>query len=125
VKWITIVDKTVRKGTSPEKQQAEAFRYWQSLDVGDRLSAVWDASEAAYAFAAAFKGVPVDDAQGSERAVPSTIRPLSTSSWEVTLLAFTQNHERRKIWTSSSGVTKKTAKLYFARSHSTVHRSPA
>jgi hypothetical protein len=30
----------------PEVQQAEAYRYWQSLPVGDRLSAVWDASEA-------------------------------------------------------------------------------
>ena len=63
------VDKTVRRITKPEQQQAETYRYWQSLTIGDRLSAVWDASEAAYAFAAAFKGVPVDDAQGSERVI--------------------------------------------------------
>jgi hypothetical protein len=63
------VDKTVRRVTSPEQQQAETNAYWQSLTIGERLSAVWDASEAAYAFAAAFKGVPVDDAQGSKRAI--------------------------------------------------------
>jgi hypothetical protein len=63
------VDKTVRRITKPGQQEAETYRYWQSLTIGERLSAVWDASEAAYAFAAAFKGVPVDDAQGSERAI--------------------------------------------------------
>ncbi len=63
------VDKTVCIVATPEQQQMETYLYWQSLSVGERLSAVWDASEAAYAFAAAFKGVPVDDAQGSERAI--------------------------------------------------------
>ena len=62
-------DKTIRRVTDLEQQQAETYRYWQSLSVGDRLSAVWDASEAAYAFAAAFKGVPADDAKGPERAI--------------------------------------------------------
>ena len=62
-------DKIIRRITDPERQQAESYRYWQSLPVGDRLSAVWDASEAAYRFAAAFRGVPVNDAQGSERAI--------------------------------------------------------
>jgi hypothetical protein len=66
---IMTVDKTVRRITRSEQQQAETYRYWQSLTIGDRLSAVWDASEAAYSFAAAFKGIPVDDAQGSERAI--------------------------------------------------------
>lgn len=68
-------DKTIRRVTDLEQQQAETYRYWQSLSVGDRLSAVWDASEAAYAFAAAFKGVPVDDAKGSERAITRLQRP--------------------------------------------------
>jgi hypothetical protein len=63
------VDKTVRRVTNPEQQEAETYGYWQSLTIGERLSAVWDASEAAYVFAAAFKGVPVDDAQGSDRAI--------------------------------------------------------
>jgi hypothetical protein len=62
-------DKTIRWVTDLERQQAEAYRYWQSLPIGDRLSAVWDASEAAYGFAAAFGGVPVYDAKGSERAI--------------------------------------------------------
>ena len=66
---IMTVNKTVRRVTNPEQQQAETYGYWQSLTVGERLAAVWDASEAAYSFAAAFKGVPVDDAQGSERAI--------------------------------------------------------
>ena len=63
------VDKTIRRVAKLEQHQMETYRYWQSLSVGERLSAVWDASEAAYAFAAAFKGIPVDDAQGSERAI--------------------------------------------------------
>ena len=66
---IITVDKTVRRVTNPEQQEAETYAYWHSLTIGERLSAVWDASEAAYAFAAAFKGVPVDDAQGSERVI--------------------------------------------------------
>jgi hypothetical protein len=61
------MDKTIRRVTDTEEQQAEAYRYWQSLSVGERLSAVWDASEAAYAFAAAFKGAPVHDEREYER----------------------------------------------------------
>jgi hypothetical protein len=49
------MDKTIRRVTDPDEQQAESYRYWQSLSVGERLSAVWDASEAAYAFAAVSK----------------------------------------------------------------------
>ena len=69
------MDKTIRRVTSPEEQEAEAYRYWQSLPVGDRLSAVWDASEAAYAFAAAFKGEPIHDVQRHERAVTRVEHP--------------------------------------------------
>jgi len=61
------IDKTIRRVVDLEEQQLETYRYWQSQPVGVRLSAVWDASEAAYAFAAAFKGVPADDARKSER----------------------------------------------------------
>jgi hypothetical protein len=60
-------DKTIRRVTDPELQQAESYRYWQSLSIGDRLNAVWEASAAAYAFAAAFKENPADDAQRSKR----------------------------------------------------------
>lgn len=62
-------DKTIRRVRDPQTQQAEAYRYWQGLSVGDRLTAVWDVSAAAFAFAAAFRGVPVDDAQRSQRLI--------------------------------------------------------
>ena len=63
------VDKTIRRVTGPEQQQAETYRYWQSLPVGVRLSAVWDISAAAYAFAAAFKGTPSNDARRPHRTI--------------------------------------------------------
>lgn len=69
------VFRSIRRVTDTEQQQAEMYRYWQSLSVGDRLAGVWDVSEAAYSFAAAFKGVPVDDAQGSERPTTRVQRP--------------------------------------------------
>jgi len=61
------IDKTIRRSADPLQQQMETYRYWQSLPIGDRLSAVWEVSQAAYAFAAAFKGASAHDAQGSER----------------------------------------------------------
>jgi hypothetical protein len=39
----------VRKVTSREEQEAENYRYWQSIPVGDRLAAVCEVTEAAYA----------------------------------------------------------------------------
>ena len=60
-------DKTISRVTDTEKQQAETYRYWRNLPIGERLSAVWDVSEAAYSFAAAFKENLTDDAQGSQR----------------------------------------------------------
>lgn len=60
------MDKTIRRVTSLEDQEAENFRYWQSRSVGDRLAAVCELSQAAYSFAAAFKGVPVHDDQRPE-----------------------------------------------------------
>ena len=63
------VDKTIRKGVDEALQRLENYRYWQSLPIGERLSVVWDVSEAAYAFAAAFKGMPPNDAEGSKRAL--------------------------------------------------------
>jgi hypothetical protein len=61
------IDKTIRRVTDLREQERESYRYWQSLSVGDRLTAVWDLSEAAYDFAAAFKGVTSHDDQGHER----------------------------------------------------------
>jgi len=62
-------NRTIRRVAGPEQQQAEAHRYWQSLPVGARLSAVWDVSAAAYAFAAAFNGVPLNDARRPQRTI--------------------------------------------------------
>jgi hypothetical protein len=62
-------DKTIRKVTDAHQQQLDTYRYWQSQPIGARLSAVWDVSEAAYAFAAAFKGVPPNDGRGPERTI--------------------------------------------------------
>jgi hypothetical protein len=55
------MDKTIRRVTSLEEQEAESYRYWQSQPVGDRLVAVCELSEAAYAFAANFNGAPAHD----------------------------------------------------------------
>ncbi len=66
---ILTMDKTIRRVTDPEEQQAETYRYWQSRPVGERLIAVCELSEAAYAFAANFRGVSADVDQRSQRPV--------------------------------------------------------
>jgi len=58
-----MMDKTIRRLTDPhgagrDEQLRETYRYWQSRSVGERLIAVCELSESAYAFAAAFKGEP-------------------------------------------------------------------
>jgi hypothetical protein len=58
------MDKTIRRVTSVEEQQIETYRYWQSRPLGERLLAVCELSEQAYAFAEGFKGAPANDAQG-------------------------------------------------------------
>lgn len=42
-------NRAVRKVTSVDEQEAENYRYWQSIPVGDRLVAVCELTEAAYA----------------------------------------------------------------------------
>jgi len=62
--------KTVSRVTDTEQQQqVKMYRYWQSLPIGDRLCAVWDVSEAAYAFDADFKGNTANDAQRPKRVI--------------------------------------------------------
>jgi hypothetical protein len=58
------MDKTLRRVTDLDEQQAETYRYWQSQSIGARLIATSELSQDAYAFAAAFKGVPARDEQG-------------------------------------------------------------
>jgi hypothetical protein len=65
------MDKTIRKVTDLEEQQAETYRYWQSRPVAERLAAVCELSEAAYAFKRSFKGVAVHDDKGLQR--PSSL----------------------------------------------------
>ena len=49
------MDKTIRRVTDLSQQQEETLRYWQSRSIGERLKAVCEASEQAYAFAAKFR----------------------------------------------------------------------
>jgi hypothetical protein len=61
-------NRIIRRAPGPEEQQAETYR-WQSLPIGARLSAVWDVSAAAYAFAAAFKEELLNDARRPQRTI--------------------------------------------------------
>lgn len=58
------MDKTLRRVTDRDEQQAETYRHWQSLPIGDRLVAISELSQEACTFAAAFKGAPAHDEQG-------------------------------------------------------------
>lgn len=79
-------NKTISRVTDPKKQQAETDRYWRGLSIGKRFSAVWDVSEAAYAFAAAFNGNPTNDAHRSERSITRLIRNKLASGREQDIL---------------------------------------
>ena len=69
-------NKTIRRIDNLREQEHATLRYWQSLPLGERLSAVWDVSEAAYSFAAAFKGGPAGhDARRLERTLTRVERP--------------------------------------------------
>jgi hypothetical protein len=63
------MDKTISRLTDPEKQQAENLSFWRNVPIGERLSAVWEISQSAYLFRAAFKGTPSDDAHRSQRTI--------------------------------------------------------
>ena len=55
------MEKIIRRVTDPEEQEMETYRYWQSRPIGERLLAVCELSEAAYAFAGDFRGEPAHD----------------------------------------------------------------
>ena len=42
------MDKTVRKVTDLVEQQAETYRYWQSVSDSDRMNATWDLTRKMY-----------------------------------------------------------------------------
>jgi len=65
------MDKTIRRITDRTEQRAAIYRYWQSQSVGDRLSAVCDATIDAYAF----RGIRFDDEERSERTITRVQRP--------------------------------------------------
>ena len=66
---IMSANKSIFRVTDHKQQQAETDRYWRGLSIAERFSAVWDVSEAAYAFAAAFNGNPTNDPHKSERVI--------------------------------------------------------
>ena len=57
-----VANKTIRRFKNHEEQQAATYRYWQSLPIGERFAAVWDATATAYAL----KGVKYDATRRSE-----------------------------------------------------------
>jgi len=65
------MDKTIRRVTDIEQQQAETYRYWQSRPVGERLLAVCELSESTYAFAAGFERISHEPDERLERHSPS------------------------------------------------------
>ncbi len=67
------MDKTIRRVTDIEEQQAETYRYWRSRPVGERLEAVWEATAAAYAF----KGIKYDATRRSEATLTRVQRSRS------------------------------------------------
>lgn len=56
------MDKTIRRVTDLNAQQAETYRYWRSRPIGERLLAVWEATATAYAV----KGIKYDATRRSE-----------------------------------------------------------
>jgi hypothetical protein len=61
------MNKAIRRITDFDEQRAETYRYWQSRPVGERLVAVCELSEEAYAFAEGFKGAAAHDDEGLQR----------------------------------------------------------
>ena len=60
------MDKTIRRVTDLDEQQAETYRYWASRPIGERLIAVCELTESAYAFAAGFKRRSDEPDEGHE-----------------------------------------------------------
>jgi hypothetical protein len=58
------MDKTVRKVTDLVEQQAETYRYWQSVSSSERMNATWEFTLEMYRM----KGL-AQDAQGLQRSV--------------------------------------------------------
>ena len=61
---MSAMDKTIRKVTDLAEQQAETYRYWQSVSDSDRMNATWEFTLEMYRM----KGL-VQDAQGLQRSL--------------------------------------------------------
>jgi len=63
VRGVGTVDKILRVVTDLKEQQAETYRYWQSVPVGERLNAVMELSKTLYTM----RGMRFDDGQRPSR----------------------------------------------------------
>jgi hypothetical protein len=68
---IRAVDKTIRVVTDFKEQQAETYRYWRSVPVGERLNAIMQLSKTAYTM----RGLRFDDGQRPARDIVRVERP--------------------------------------------------
>jgi len=68
---ICAVDKTIRVVTDFKEQQAETYRYWRSVPVGERLNAIMQLSKTAYTM----RGLRFDDGQRPARDIVRFERP--------------------------------------------------
>jgi hypothetical protein len=59
------MDKTIRRVTDIEEQQAETYRYWQSRPVSEKFAAIDEIVRAAYRF----KGIRVEEMPSSRTLV--------------------------------------------------------
>jgi hypothetical protein len=64
------MDKTVRIVTDLDEQQAETYRYWQSVSDAERMDATWELSLQMYRL-----GGLVEDGQEFQRSVVRVQRP--------------------------------------------------
>jgi hypothetical protein len=65
------VDKTIRVVTDFREQQAETYRYWRSVPVGERLNAIMELSKTAYSM----RGLRFDYGQRPARDIVRIERP--------------------------------------------------
>ena len=71
------MDETIRIVADFKEQQAETYRYWQSVPVGERIEAILELSETAYSFVGSGgygQRIPRTE-EGSSRSVVRVQRP--------------------------------------------------
>jgi len=90
---------TIRKYSVFEEMKADEYRYWQSRPAHERLDAVEEMIQAAYAL----KGweIEPDVPRLHDFCPPSMPMALSTSLWEATPLSFMRNRTSQTTSISS------------------------